>query len=272
MDFSYSHFQYQHYKKIGIGVINKTNNTKLKLSYVNGNQSLNFRLGDTWMQSSLQSDSIKFNLNGEGKMTDSTSSYFEAKGHGFAVDFEHNFIYSDKKDRQQVLNLKLSNFGAVFWDNATTFYTIDSANVYSGFELNQLINRDTSNEYSIDTLGIVDYKKSYAELLPFEISIQKLANRNSDQKLQLLFGLKAIMTSDYRPYLFVGGYYAPIENLGLSARVSYGGFGGFKAGLSANYWIQDKIELGIGTFDLIGVISNQYGFGKSVNFNANIKF
>ena len=167
----------------------------------------------------------------------------------------------------------MGNIGLIFWDRNTNYQYADSKTTYSGFDIMNLINRDTSNPpLSLDTLKIHTKTKSQVKLLPFELSMQKLANRYSDEKFQLIFGLKAIISSDYRPYLFVGGYYSPNQKLGISSRLAYGGFGGFKIGLNANYWIKDKFEIAIGTYDVIGFASNKLGYGKSLHLSASIKF
>jgi len=273
MNFSFSHLQYLHYQKFSIGLISKTSRSSLKISFVSGNKSIEYRLGNTWMYSSELSDSIKFNLNAEGFRTDSASSYFTSKGQGFAFDLNHNFIYNNRKGKKQVLNFKLGNLGVIFWNNNTTYNYVDSANTYSGFNALDLINGTAStSNLSSDTLGVFSKQRSKAELLPFELSIQKLANRNSDQKLQLIFGFKSIISSDYKPYLFVGGYYAPTESLSLSSSIAYGGFGGFKMRLNANYFLKNTLRISIGTYDLIGFISPKYGFGKSLHFSTRIKF
>lgn len=273
MDFSFSHLQYQHYQKISFGLIHKTYKSSLKLSFVQGNRSIDYRLGNTWMYSSPDSDSIKYNLNAEGHYTDSTKSYFSGKGYGFSFDFNHNFIYYNKDGNRKVINFKLGNLGVVFWNDKTNYNYVDSANTYTGFDVLDLIAKDSAATLlSSDTLGIYSSKESKMELLPFELSIQKLADRYSDKKVQLIFGFKSIITSDYKPYLYVGAYYSPNQNFGLSSRFSYGGFGGFKVGLNANYLVKDKFEIAIGTFDLVGFISPKYGFGKSLNFSTRIKF
>ena len=273
MNFAFSHAQYLHLQKISVGLISKNSRSSLKLSFVSGNKSVEYRLGDTWMYSSALSDSIKFNLNAEGFSTDSTNSYFSSKGQGFAIDLNHNFIYFNKKQNKQVINFKLGNIGAIFWNNKTNYSYVDSSNVYSGFDVLNLFNGDsTALQISSDTLGIIRQQKSRAQLLPFELSIQKLANRYSDQKLQLIFGFKSIISSDYKPYLFIGAYYAPIDNLSISSRLAYGGFGGFKMGLNANYFMNNTLQISVGTYDLVGFISPKYGFGKSLHFSTRIKF
>jgi len=273
MDFSYSHLQHLHYQKISIGLVHKKLNSSLKIGFVMGNKSIDYRLGNTWINSSPTSDSVQVNLNGEGHYSDSVSNYFEPKGYGFSFDFEHNIIYKNKKGKSNVINFTLGNIGVIFWNSNTNYHYVDSKNTYSGFDIRSLINRDTSKTLlSMDTLKVFSKTQSLVKLLPFELSMQKLANRFSDQKFQLIFGLKAIILSDYKPYMFVGAYYSPNQKIGISSRLAYGGFGGFKGGVNANYWIKDKLEIAIGTYDVVGFISKKYGYGKSLHFSARLKF
>jgi len=273
MDFSYSHLQYLHYQKISIGLVHKKLRSSLKIGLVMGNKSIDYRLGNTWMNSSPTSDSIVLKLNGEGHYSDNTSNYFESKGYGFSLDFNHNIVYNNKKGKSNIINFTLGNIGVIFWNSNTNYHYVDSKNKYSGFDVMSLINRDTSNAlYSLDTLNINSETNSRAKLLPLELSMQKLANRNSDQKFQLIFGFKAIILSDYKPYLFLGAYYSPNQKLGISSRLAYGGFGGLKVGLNANYWIKNKLEIAIGTYDVVGFISTKYGYGKSLHLSASLKF
>jgi hypothetical protein len=273
MDFSYSHLQYQHYQKISFGLIHNKYKSSLKISFVNANKGIDYRLGNTWMYSSPLSDSINFNLNAEGHYTPGNNPYFSTAGAGFALDLNHNFIYYNKNEKRQVINFKLGNIGFIYWNDETNYNFVDSSNTYSGFEIMNLITKDSaSNLLTTDTLGIFSTTRNQIELLPFELSIQKLADRYASKKLQLIFGFKSIISSDYRPYIFVGGYYSPNQKFGISSRLAYGGFGGFKLGLNANYWVKDKFEIALGTYDLVGFASSKYGFGKSLNFSTLIKF
>jgi hypothetical protein len=116
-----------------------------------------------------------------------------------------------------------------------------------------------------DTLGLQTTKHRYGEALPLEITLDKLADRYGN-KVQAIFGFKAIITPEYRPYLYGGVYFQPHSKFSTSAYLSYGGFAGISMGLYLNYWPTEKIYIALGTADLIGVISKNYGFGRSASF------
>ncbi len=274
MDFSYSHIQYQHYQKFGVGFYDKKSMSSIQISYVSGSKSINARLSDSWMHSQNSMDTIELSLAGNGIRTENFSPYLAFQGSGFAVDLNYNFSFYNKKENRQIINLKINNIGAIFWNKNTYNYSIDSSNTYTGFDIQDFIGQDTSssNTYNfVDTLGLIESQGAFVEVLPLELIVQKLGDRYSGQKLQAIFGFKAVLTSDYFPYLYAGVYYQPIESFSLSSRLSYGGFGGVKWGLNFNYWIKDKAYISLGTFDMIGNVSKKFGFGRSLNLSAYFK-
>ena len=161
----------------------------------------------------------------------------------------------------------------IFWNRNSSTYEVDDSLSYTGFEFNQLINK----EYNFDDFNIADtvnYRKTVGRVsdpLPVEIVVQKIADRGNSNKLQAIFGFKAILTADYFPYLFVGGYYQPTSNFSASTRLAYGGFGGLQWGLRANYWVKDKVALSLGTHNFLGMTVKNIGMGRSLNFTARFK-
>lgn len=273
MDFSFSHFQYLHYQKFGIGLFDKRTLSSVQLNYVAGANAIEGRLSNSWMYSAQ--DSITLMLQGAGDATEDFSPYFGFQGHGFAVDLNYNFLFDTKKGNPQIINLKINNIGLIAWNKTSRRYSVDSTVTYSGFDIQDFINQPegSSNNYNFqDTLGIVSGTGPTVSSLPIEFVIQKLPRKESQKKLQYILGFKTILTSDYFPYFFGGVYYAPIQNFSGSTRLSYGGFGGLQWGLDLNYWVNGNIHLGLGTFDMIGNISKKYGFGRSLNFSAHFKF
>lgn len=271
--FKNSHAQYSHYQKIGFGFINKETHSSLTLSYVNATNQIDFRSGDSWLISSSTSDSIVFNLYGEGMISDTNATYFIPSGGGFSLDFEYNMTFYNQKNQPQHIQVNLSNFGLIFWNNQSRTYSVDSSLTFSGFELQQLIDKDSSEALlEVDTLGIVKKLGNRTTFMPAQIVIQKLPNRLSSQKWQMIYGFKAILTSDYKPYGYAGAYYQPFDSFSASSRFSYGGFSGFKWGLTANYFLKNKLYAQVGTQDLVGWISKKYGYGRSLTFGLHYNF
>ena len=272
-DFTFSHAQYLHYQKFGIGFYDERNLSSIQLSYVSGSKGLEFGLAESNMFTRPTLDTIDVNIAGAGYMTDTLAPYWAFQGGGFAIDIDYNFIFEGKVENKQVINFKISNLGAIFWNKRTKNYVIDTQGTYSGFEISDILSQDSTliDVDLMDTLNITETIKNYIDALPVELVVQKVADNTIDQKLQAIFGFKTILVPDYFPYLYAGAYYRPIENFSLSSRLSYGGFAGIRWGLNLNYWVKDKIYFSAGSFDLIGLASKKVGYGRGVNFSMYYK-
>ena len=273
MDLGYMHLQYQHYQKFGIGFYDKKTMSSIQVSYVSGSRAANFHTANSWLFSHTDADTVELQLRGQGFTTKSFSPYLGFQGSGFSVDLNYHFLFESKKGNRQIINLRINNLGAIFWNKNSNDYYIDSTTTYTGFDVKDFINKDTSsNTYNfVDTLGLIKSTSRYADILPLELVIEKMADRYSPNKLQLIFGFKAVLTSDYRPYLYAGIYYQPVSKFSLSTHMSYGGFAGVRWGLNLNYWPTDNLYFALGTVDMIGNISSNYGFGRSANLSAYFK-
>lgn len=272
MDFGFTHVQYLHYQKVGIGLYEKSTLSSIRLNYVVGSRALEGRLSNTWMHS--QEDTITLNMQGSGYQTDRFYPYVGLQGSGVSLDLNYNFEFETKSGREQVLNLQINNLGFIYWNQSTIEHSVDSTVRYSGFNVQDFLNNEEgeSPTYNFqDTLGIESERRNMFKALPIEFSIQKLPMRNSDKKLQFIGGFKTILTSDYFPYIYGGAYYAPVTSFSGSTRLSYGGFGQLQWGINLNYWAGDKAWVSLGTFDMIGFISKTYGFGRSLHLSANFK-
>ncbi|MGB1102305.1 MAG: DUF5723 family protein [Crocinitomicaceae bacterium] len=272
MDFGFTHVQYLHYQKVGIGLYEKSTLSSIRLNYVIGSRAFEGRLSNSWMVS--QTDAIALNLRGSGYQTDRFNPYISLQGSGASIDLNYNFKFETKTGREQILNLQVNNLGFIYWNQSTISHSVDSLVQYTGFDVQDFINQPegAENNYNFqDTLGIESTRGNVFKALPIEFAIQKLPMRESDKKLQIIGGFKTILTSDYFPYFYGGAYYSFSESFTGSTRLSYGGFGQLQWGLNLNYWGGDKARISLGTFDMLGFISKTYGHGRSINLSANIK-
>jgi hypothetical protein len=274
MQFTFSHAQYLHYQKFGIGFYNERNLSSVQISYVSGSKGFDFGLGEAYMISRPDMDTVDLKANGQGYITDTLSPYLAFQGGGFSIDVDYNFIFEGKAKNRQIINFKVNNLGMIFWNKRTKNYNLNADGTYTGFELSQFLNQDSTQNNSVnwrDTLNITESLRNKVSSLPLELVVQKVADNGIDAKLQAIFGFKTILVPDYFPYLYVGAYYRPFDKFSLSTRLSYGGFAGLRWGLNVNYWVKDKMYFGAGTFDVIGLASKKLGFGRGINFSMYYK-
>jgi len=268
LDLTFAHAQYQHYQKFSVGFFDERNLSSIQISYVAGSKAAEFGLSSSHFYTSPDADSVSLDLSGSGVMTDRFSPYWAFQGGGFAIDIDYNFIFEGKVKNRQIINFKINNLGAVFWNRLTNNYVIQSNTAFNGFDIQDFLNDDTTDTQIdlLDTLGITESTRRYVDFLPVELVVQKLPDNAIDQKWQAIYGFKTIMVPDYFPYLYAGAYYRPIDEFSVSSRLSYGGHAGLRMGLNFNYWVKDKLYFGAGTFDLLGLVSKKIGFGRGFNF------
>ena len=274
MDFAFSNFHYQHYQKFGVGFYHEYNLSSIQVSYIAGSKAARAGLDAAWMHTRADLDTIDLYSTGDMFLTEGFSPYWGFQGSGFSVDIDYNFIFEGKVKNRQVINFKLSNLGMIFWNKKTKKYRMNTEGVYTGFDIQDLLNQDTSTTSSLnwmDTLAITETSGYQVDVLPLELVVQKLADQGIDQKWQAIFGFKAIMIPDYFPYLYAGAYFKAKDNFSISSRVSYGGFAGFRWGVNINYWLKDKMYFALGSYDLIGLASKKIGYGRGVNFSMYYK-
>ena len=275
LDFSYAHGQYLHFQNYGIGLYDKRTQSYIRLGFLVGNRSINYHTGQTYFHTSEDAGDVylKTDLFGPSTVTDSTSSYFTAAGYGLALELNHNFLINSKSGNKHIVNFNLSNIGSIFWNNKTQLVKVDTAYQYSGFDYTQIESVENLDaELLQDTLGVYIANASRRESLPIQIIINKIPVYSLTQKWQSTFGLKAILIPDYRPMVFGGVYYQPNQFFSVSTRAIFGGFGGLRFGLSANLWVKNNFHFSIGTLDMIGLVSEKMGKGKSVNFGLQLNF
>ncbi|MBI3135336.1 MAG: hypothetical protein HYZ14_11735 [Bacteroidetes bacterium] len=271
-DLSFAHAQYQHYQKFSAGFYEQKTMSSIQLSFITGSKGFDFYSSGSFLSTNAALDTVELSLRGQGFSTDRFSPYWAFQGTGFCLDLSYNFIFASKQGKQQIVNFRVGNVGAIFWNKNSKNFTVDSTTIYTGFDVKDFIGQDSINDSwnFEDTLGILKRIGRYGEALPLELSIDKLADIRGN-KVQAIFGFKAILTQDYRPYVYGGVYYQPNAAFSGSTYLSYGGFAGIRWGLYLNYRVQDKIFLSLGTADMIGNISKNYGFGRSANLLATFK-
>ncbi|MDX1349301.1 MAG: hypothetical protein R3279_03575 [Putridiphycobacter sp.] len=275
LDFSYAHGQYLHYQNYSVGVYDKRTQSYVKLGFLVGNESINYRLGNSIFHTSSDGNDLflQADMSGFNTKNDSSDSYFTAKGYGFALEINHNFIINSKSGKQHIVNFNLSNLGSIFWGNSTQNRQIDTTYLYNGFNYSNINNIGELNTAILaDSLNINTYTSARREALPIQIIINKTPVYSLTQKWQSLFGFKALLIPDYRPMVFGGVYFQPNDFFSVSTRAIIGGYGGLRFGLNANLWLKENFFIGLSTLNVIGVSSNTIGKGTSANISLQYNF
>src|SRR5690554_7576462 len=87
-------------------------------------------------------------------------------------------------------------------------------------------------------------------MLPGFLQVGKVVLANSPTKVQSFFGVRMYTNRVYRPLIYAGVHYQPINQFSVGAQGSFGGYGNFRLGLYANF-VTKQLLIGLGTEDVL---------------------
>lgn len=267
--FSGSGFKYMDFQTLGIGMYDKVNKSFFTLNIVNVQHYLNTSITTGKMNFSADSTQVDLDLNAG---LESTTGANFSNGLGVAVNGCLNIPVTWTKNRNALFQFKLKNFGLAQVKNVQRF-EVDTALSYAGFTLDDLLNFNQSkfeNNQWMDSLGVSRDTISKWVTLPSMIQFGKILVDNYEGKFQSYFGVKLFPTLKYVPKVYAGIDYRAAEQLHLGLSAAYGGFGNLRFGCYAALKLK-KLNLGVGTEDLFGLISKKaYGQMLTLRLKCNI--
>jgi hypothetical protein len=257
------------FQKVGFGVISKKGKSSITLNFINVSSAYKGRFQTGILTQDAEASSIDLEVDGSFSYTDKNQF---SNGLGAAVDLDFKIPFQWLNGRKSYIQLQAKNLGMAYMNQGMKSYSVDSTYNYSGFNFDQIFNNQSlfGNDFSIlDSLAIKAEQLKKWVVLPCVFQASKLIDENYQGKFQSLFGLRLYPTLSYTPLLFLGVNYRPKQFLDLGIVASYGGFGSFRAGFYSNINFQ-KIQIGIGTEDVLGFISKN-AFGESLNLRVRCK-
>lgn len=257
------------FQKVGFGIVSKKGKSSITLNFVNVSNVYKGQLQTGLLTQDAEASSIDLGVDGSFFYTDKNQF---SNGLGAAIDLDFKIPFQWLNGRKAYIQLQAKNLGLAYMNHGVKSYSADSTYNYSGFNFNQIFNSQSlfGNDFSVlDSLQIQTERKKNWVALPCVFQAAKLINENYEGKLQSLFGIRLYPTLSYTPLLYLGLNYRPRKYLDLGIVGSYGGFGSFRAGFYSNVNLQ-KIQIGIGTEDVFGLISKN-AFGESLNLRIRCK-
>jgi hypothetical protein len=267
LNFDGTGFQTTSFQKVGFGIFDKINKSSISLNVVNVSSHTNADLKNAEMLSYEDGDSVSMLLNGGFKTT--TGSSF-SQGLGVCVDVDIRMPIMWFNQKEAIIQFQAKNLGFAYMYAGMREYRVDSSYSYSGFSVQQLLNNDAlfdENFSLLDSLQVFQRTTKSGIALPGFVQVGKIVNEQSSSKLQSFFGVRMYPTLFYRPFVFVGLDYKPIQALHIGAHVNMGGFGLIRTGLYASYLLSDW-ALGAGTEDLFSAFSDK-GMGAAYSIRIS---
>lgn len=246
--------RFEQFLSIGGGIHDRKTKSFLTLNAILPQQFFELSVNRGSVAFSESGDQIDLRFEGEVLRA---NSYAYFKGMGAAVNFDFNLPFGNSESFNGVVSVVGRNLGAYQIHNAD-FITIDTEQSFTGFSLNELLEED-GVEALKDSLNVSETNKSEFKMLPGFLQVGKVVLANSPTKVQSFFGVRMYTNRVYRPLIYAGVHYQPINQFSVGAHGSFGGYGNFRLGLYANY-VTKQLLIGLGTEDVLGAIfGSQYG-------------
>jgi hypothetical protein len=283
---------FSHYREYALGAargINDKLSVGVKLKYLYGMENLYTKKSDITLTTASDDYEItakaNIEINSSGLAEDSTNSgfsfsdyAFKRKNQGAGVDL--GAVY--KATEKFTLSASILDLGFIKWNNAPTNYVSHDANShfkYNGFELNQLINSDSSNSKDIgkvlgDSLSkifkIDTLHQGYTTKLSTQVYLG--ANYNITEKGTagvILYG--QVFDQSVHPGIAFSYNHKLFNWLSLSASYSaYNrSFGNLGVGAA---FTGGPVQLYIVTDNVFGMILPQHAKNIQLHFGINLLF
>lgn len=246
------------FQKIGIGIINRKNQSNYRINFygLNNYESLQFDHFKLIQNNPL--DSIRLQALGDLNLNHNQHFF---NGFGVGIDLDYRYEYVTNSNSKSTMQFKISNLGFSFLQKFNSYH-INIDKYFDGYTLSQLKSINNQNAWK-DTLGInTNEVRNKMILLPVFYQIAKLVNVHSDKKFQSFFGIKGYINLPYLPLVFFGGNYKVYKDWTTDGQISFGGFTKYRFAFGVNY-LGDKFKVRFGTNDVYGLFTSK-GYNKSI--------
>lgn len=250
------------FRKISFGLINKEKHTSFAISLISGEKHNLYDFSKADLYTSPNADNMTLTYQGKIENSDSLSNgYLSFSGAGLALDFSTRI--------KSIINIGVKNFGFVIWERNPASVDINNQYNFNGIEVQNIFdNNDFSINNIIDSLLPPKTSNNLVKLLPAIFNAEKVII--PDKKIQLTYGVRYKILSNYIPLVYVGTFYSFSNKLKSSLALTYGGYNTFEGKLNV-YYTSKKLYIGIGTSNLLGSFSKN-GYGKSISLSLMTLF
>ncbi|HYG51212.1 MAG TPA: hypothetical protein VD905_09935 [Flavobacteriales bacterium] len=256
------------FQKFGFGITEVTSGSSFGISVVKGQSFATMNLTKGNFLTDDSTANISFEYAADISRSDTLKTKLDAfNGVGMSIDLNWNFKLGRDTVLPDLLNFQLQvhNAGFIVWNQSTLNYTADSVAQYNGFEVNNVLRPEegliTGNTDLKDTLNIRYEKKKRQSLLPADFLLGNYVNPLKGYWLKPLYGVRYKLMEGYKFMPYAGASIRVTKKSFLQVTGSYGGFGGFRAGVRYQAQLGKKMHVVIGSSHVDGLYSPN-GFGK----------
>lgn len=250
------------FRKISFGLINKEKKTSFAISLISGEKHNLYNFSTADLYTSKNGENITLTYKGKIENSDSLSNGFLSfSGAGVGIDFATRI--------KKTINVSIQNLGFLVWGRNPASVKVDNQYNFNGIEVKNVFDNNSFNiNNTIDSLLPPEKSNAIIALLPAIFKAEKVII--ADKKIQLTYGVRYKILSNYMPLVHIGTFYSFSNKLKSSIALTYGGYNNFEGRFNI-YYTSKKIYIGLGTNNLLGSFSKN-GYGKSANFSLMTLF
>ena len=268
MDITSSSIRNIAFQKVGFGVYHKPTRSSLYFNVVNVSSYMKGTIDRGTIRQSENLDTLT--IDAKGSFSQPYKKTF-SKGMGFSFDFNYNIPIRFFKNDRAFLQAQVRNLGVAYIEGGVKTYRMDSTYDYNGFTVQQLFDGAISSETGLmDTLGIQSRSSSKWIALPFYLQLSKEVNEDYEGKFQSVFGLRVYPIASYRPLIYAGADYRPIQGIHIGLIAAYGGFSTFRGTFYLHYNTK-RFGVGVGMDNIVGTVYKR-GLGQTYNLRLTCRF
>jgi hypothetical protein len=267
---------YLRYQQLEAGIMFNEGRSGIGLSLLKGERHFSYRLPSASIFTSADFEFIELEMSLRHSTTNPNNRGIHAvNGGGASIDFFTSFNFGTMDTMTNKILIELRDLGLIRWDNNSYNYRVDSTYNFSGFQF-------TDPQTLIDTVygGVINDSvlvahgarktAGYTTFLPALFHIADIYKINND--LSVTVGLKYRILANYNVFLYLLGRYRVNPFVELSARIAWGGYGGFNSGFAINLDIKPLYTLTLGTETIEGWLVPAQLSGNSAFFSFRRKF
>jgi len=231
--------------KLGIGV-----------SVLKGEQLLSIMAKKAELYTSSDGQYIDLTTSATMHRSDTSSKGFSAmNGTGASIDVFLEAPYIIKK-RKGVITIRVTDMGAIFWNNNSLTYSTDSTYHYTGYKVENLFDLQDSTFKSNSTSDIANNNlnirhKGYSTTIPATINI---STNTFYGKFNFIKGFRYMFNANYKGLFYVKGNYFITPKVMLGITVGYGGYSNFNYGIEVAAMLGKSFSLHAGSNNVEGFL------------------
>ncbi len=243
------------YQVFGFGVEHKETGSYLMLHAVSGQDLGAAIIAEADLFTATDGRYLRLELDGDhSRSADDGSSGWRSRGIGAALSFRLNTPLHMGKHALD-LSLGGEDLGEVYWNDRSLRVKRDTTILYDGIRVDDVLDLDgvlIDGDGLQDTLGLAYTRGGVLRPLPAKL----FASLSYDAA----FGMRYSAELDYRrlpgyrPHVVVGARHTYRQNA-FRAEASFGGFGGWRAGLGAERILCQRLVLELRVPNVIGMVS-----------------